>query len=224
MAERGSGRDADLESADPAHNREPRREEPNEPFAYPDIADFTVRDDSERTKISVYLSQQRRLRGISLAELGERTRIPIRSLERLEEGSFDDDIDGFVRGFVRTVAIGLGLDPDDTIGRMLVEPSIKREGTGRAGRIAAVAVVAAGCVVIALGVGLLAAQTEMNALVESGSEEPERLIRVDPVRKLADEQRRLAGQKTPPPVSLPPSFEAPAPDAPDPHEAAAVSR
>ena len=46
------------------------------------------------------------------------TRIPIRSLARLEAGVFDAEPDGFARGFVRTVAIALGLPPDETVARM----------------------------------------------------------------------------------------------------------
>ena len=64
----------------------------------------------------------RRLRGISVDELARLTRIPLRSLERLEAGAFDGTPDGFVRGFVRTVAEALGLDPDDAVNRLLREP------------------------------------------------------------------------------------------------------
>ncbi len=56
--------------------------------------------------IGAYLARQRVLRGITLEELAESTRIPIRSLARLEAGVFDAEPDGFARGFVRTVAAG----------------------------------------------------------------------------------------------------------------------
>lgn len=72
--------------------------------------------------IGAYLKGQRELRGVSIDELGALTRIPIRSLQRLEDGHFDGEVDGFSRGFVRTVALGLGLDADDTVARMLPEP------------------------------------------------------------------------------------------------------
>jgi transcriptional regulator with XRE-family HTH domain len=71
--------------------------------------------------IGAYLARQRRLRGISLDELAAATRIPIRSLQRLETGAFDHEPDGFARGFVRTVAVALGLPPDETVARMLPE-------------------------------------------------------------------------------------------------------
>lgn len=58
---------------------------------------------------------------MSLDELARVTCIPLRSLARLESGAFDAAPDGFARGFVRTVAIALGLDPDETVGRMLPE-------------------------------------------------------------------------------------------------------
>jgi cytoskeletal protein RodZ len=72
--------------------------------------------------IGSFLARQRRLRGISVDELAQLTRIPRRSLERLEAGAFDGTPDGFVRGFVRTVAEALGLDPDDAVNRLLREP------------------------------------------------------------------------------------------------------
>ena len=78
--------------------------------------------DDTSGSIGAYIARQRALRGISLEELALLTRIPRRSLERLESGAFDADPDGFVRGFVRTVSIAIGLDPDDTVTRMLVEP------------------------------------------------------------------------------------------------------
>ncbi len=58
------------------------------------------------------------------------TCIPLRSLERLESGAFDETPDGFARGFVRTVALALGLDPDETVSRMLPEvtPGMRRPG------------------------------------------------------------------------------------------------
>jgi transcriptional regulator with XRE-family HTH domain len=72
--------------------------------------------------IGSYLARQRGLRGLTLEDLAAETRIPKRSLERLEAGAFDGQTDGFARGFVRTVAQALGLDPADTLARMLAEP------------------------------------------------------------------------------------------------------
>ena len=77
----------------------------------------------ESRPIGEYLRRQRLLRGMSTEELASITRIPLRSIERLESGLFDGETDGFVRGFVRTVANALGLDADDAISRMLREPT-----------------------------------------------------------------------------------------------------
>jgi hypothetical protein len=76
----------------------------------------------EGEPIGAYLAAQRRLRGITVEELAAQTRIPLRSLERLEAGCFDANIDGFVRGFVRTVAEALGLDPEESVARTRSEP------------------------------------------------------------------------------------------------------
>ena len=72
--------------------------------------------------IGEYLAQQRKLRGISVDDLCEITKIPRRNLERLEAGAFDAHPDGFARGFVRTVAAALGLDPDEAVMRLMQEP------------------------------------------------------------------------------------------------------
>jgi transcriptional regulator with XRE-family HTH domain len=74
--------------------------------------------------IGAYLARQRVLRGITLEQLAQSTRIPLRSLARLEAGAFDVEPDGFARGFVRTVAIALGLAPDETVARMLPEANL----------------------------------------------------------------------------------------------------
>jgi transcriptional regulator with XRE-family HTH domain len=76
---------------------------------------------AEAEPIGAWIARQRVLRGISIDELERRTRIPRRSLERLESGVFDADRDAFARGFVRTVAFAIGLDADDAVARMLPE-------------------------------------------------------------------------------------------------------
>ena len=81
--------------------------------------------------IGAYLARQRVLRGITLEQLADTTRIPLRSLARLEAGVFDTEPDGFARGFVRTVAKALGLPPDDTVARMLPEASQNDRQRGR---------------------------------------------------------------------------------------------
>jgi len=94
-----------------------------------DSSDAAVgRVDAER--IGAYLSRERELRGVTLEELARQTRIPIRSLQRLESGAFDRDLDGFARGFVRTVAVALGLPADETIARMRPETDFDEAGAG----------------------------------------------------------------------------------------------
>lgn len=135
------------------------------------------------------------MRGIGLAELTAVTRIPRRSLERLEGGEFDGQPDGFARGFVRAVATALGLDPDDAVSRMLTEVDMPAESQRdlKLGRAA-----------LALGVVLvLALVVALWAAFAGGGEAPrvpeEALVmRRDAVRTLAAE---VAGRdtETPPP-------------------------
>jgi hypothetical protein len=159
----------------------------------------------ERPAISVYLRRQRELRGISVEDLAVLTRIPLRSLERLEGGHFDNVVDGFVRGFVRTVALALGLDPDDTLSRMLSEPRLADSAQLEVSRTLPRAMV--GLVVIALMAALLGV---VRWVVDSetspgvGLVESEIVHRLDPVRALAESQTasQVAG---PPPPDSPPS-------------------
>ncbi len=143
---------------------------------------------SRRGSIGAYLARQRRLRGISLENLCELTRIPQRSLERLEQGAFDRHPDGFARGFVRTVAAALGLDPDDTVTRMLDEPTVaaNRESSRRA---RAWGIVLAGAV-LALAVASVGLVTwKLDGSRDLAPErEPAEVTRRDPVRALAEAQ------------------------------------
>jgi hypothetical protein len=77
-----------------------------------------------------WLARERRLRGLSLDEVAAATRIPRRSLERLEAGAFDSTPDGFTRGFVRTVADAMGLDATEAMARLLGEVAPARSGRG----------------------------------------------------------------------------------------------
>jgi hypothetical protein len=134
-----------------------------------------------------YLARQRLLRGISLEDLAVLTRIPRRSLERLEAGAFDRQPDGFARGFVRTVALALGLDPDEAVLRLMSEPP-DDEPTGAGGGGWALRPVLAG-VVLGLAVALLALLAwNLRALVAAPPSEPaasEIVYRRDAVRTLA---------------------------------------
>ncbi len=141
----------------------------------------------EDAPIGAYLRRQRILRDVSLDELASMTRIPLRSLERLERGEFDGETDGFVRGFVRTVAVALGLDVDDAIARMLQEPSAggwERHATGRRAKQLA----ALGVLVVLLVVSLLVLQAGWRMLVGASADDPSRAVVVwrDPVRALAE--------------------------------------
>ena len=134
--------------------------------------------------IGDYLAKQRQLRGISREELGILTRIPLRSLERLESGSFDALDDGFIRGFVRTVAEALGLDPDDTLARMSQEPESSEDSARAiaASGLMRVGMLAAGLLMVLLCIGVV----RLAVQYLPGQDEPVPLVkRHDPVRALA---------------------------------------
>ena len=137
---------------------------------------------SDHVHIGAYLAAQRRLRGISRDDLCRATHIPIRSLERLEDGLFDEIDDGFVRGFVRTVSDALGLDLNDTQARMSVEPDPSESGSGVVLSLARAGVMLAALTVVLGSVGLV------SMAMRFGPEprESEIVMRRDPVRALAE--------------------------------------
>jgi cytoskeleton protein RodZ len=63
-----------------------------------------------------FLRRERELRHISLDDVAERTKISRRYLEAIEEGQYDRlPGETFVRGFIRSYAQSVGLDPADTL-------------------------------------------------------------------------------------------------------------
>jgi hypothetical protein len=143
---------------------------------------------SDRFSIGRYLASQRELRGISLDELASRTKIPRRNLERLESGAFDAQQDGFVRGFVRTVADALGLDSQEAVMRMVSEPATgDEERLWWRARMALLAVVVGGVLLLLLGLGLRLAT---RWVVEPAGGPPDHVYRRDAVRSLAEQEAR----------------------------------
>ncbi len=150
--------------------------------AVPESAPLTA---ERPASIGAYLRSQRLLRGIGLGELSAVTRIPRRSLERLEGGEFDGQPDGFARGFVRAVATALGLDPDDAVSRMLTEVEMPAE-SGRSLALGRATLVLGVVLVLALAVALWTA-------LAGGGDAPlppdeELVMRRDAVRTLAAER------------------------------------
>jgi cytoskeletal protein RodZ len=62
------------------------------------------------------LRRERELRGLTISEISRATRIPVTSLQRLEDEQFDD-LPGevFVRGFLRSYAKALSIDEQEVL-------------------------------------------------------------------------------------------------------------
>jgi len=72
----------------------------------------------ERHAFGNYLRRERELRQIPLSEVAAATKIPLRALQSLEDGAWDDlPAEVFVRGFVRSYARHVGLPPEDACRR-----------------------------------------------------------------------------------------------------------
>ena len=154
--------------------------------------------DDRTFSVGRYLAQQRSLRSISIEDLAEITKIPQRSLERLEAGVFDHHPDGFARGFVRTVAGALGLDPNEAVMRLLREPPDDEAETRRHPGLrvfTAAALVLLGLGVI--GVMLWGSTATLRSNPVDGKQSRAIVLRRDVVRELAREQDRLFVRPSP---------------------------
>jgi hypothetical protein len=171
-------------------------------------------------RIGAYLARQRQLRGISPEDLASQLRIPLRSLQRLEAGAFDHDADGFARGFVRTVAIALGLPPDETIARMLPEVGADDDGAaaGALARLARAVALAAALGALAASSWMWLARGTSPTLAPTFREREDGLVvRRDAVRALAEEHGLLtAGAAGATLAPLPPAAAGAPEPAPDP--------
>jgi cytoskeletal protein RodZ len=76
--------------------------------------------------IGAHLRKERELRQVSLEELVQTTRIPLATLQSIEEDRFDD-LPGevFVRGFLRSYATAVGLDAEATVARYHGERTVE---------------------------------------------------------------------------------------------------
>lgn len=139
------------------------------------------------------------MRGISLDDLSALTKIPRRSLERLEDGAFDGQSDGFSRGFVRTVAEALGLEAEEAVLRLLGEPD-EADDAGSSGRARWIRGASIAVAVAAVFAGLIAAGWYLVAALDApdaGSPDASAIVyRRDAVRALAESQAGQEGAHT----------------------------
>lgn len=184
-------------------------------------ADSSAAGSAERASgVGPYLAAQRRLRGISLDALADRTKIPRRNIERLESGAFDAAPDGFTRGFVRTVAEALGLDPDEAVMRLMREPAADDAELASARRVRVFLLGAGLCALTAVALILLI-RLASSWWAPAAPGEPaasENVYRRDAVRSLAEAARERG--VSPPAAAQEPAAGAaqdlPAPPAPAP--------
>ena len=115
----------------------------------------------ERPKPSVgaYLSQERKRKDISLVDVSKVTRIALQYLEALERDEFKTlPASIFVRGFLRTYAANLGLDPQEVLRiyeaqmSSLAAPEMERRASGE--KAAPLVKYIATLFIIALAVGI----------------------------------------------------------------------
>ena len=68
--------------------------------------------------IGTFMRRERELRGMALDEVADQTRIPLRQLERLEDGRLAElPGDVFIKGYLRAYARAVGLKADEVVAR-----------------------------------------------------------------------------------------------------------
>ena len=138
--------------------------------------------------IGAYLRLQRELRGISLEDVATATHLPLRSLDQLESGSFDGDQTGFAKGFVRTFAQAIGLDPEEAVTRMLVELEVPKDNSLTRSRVRLAFLV--GVLFVFSLIGFVLNRFPKDLFNNAGDQSIS-VRRVDPVRELAKKSRSL---------------------------------
>ena len=74
------------------------------------------------------LRRERELRGISLQEIAEATKVSLRFLEAMERNEFDSIPGGlFTRGFIRAYATHIGADPEKLVNAYLFQVAQEEE-------------------------------------------------------------------------------------------------
>lgn len=69
-------------------------------------------------EFAAYLRTEREHKALTLADISRITKVPTPSLQRLEDAEFDKlPAEVFVRGFLRSYAKCVGLDPEDVVRR-----------------------------------------------------------------------------------------------------------
>jgi cytoskeletal protein RodZ len=107
------------------------------------------------------LREARERQKVSLHAIAEKTNISVRFLDAIEKNQFEKLPGGiFLRGFIRSYAIQVGLDPDATVAQFLAdEPAFREEtedGPVRSGDGPGMGVlVVAGLALVALTLGLI---------------------------------------------------------------------
>jgi hypothetical protein len=113
----------------------------------------------------------------------------------MEAGAFDGNPDGFVRGFVRAIAVALGLDPEEAVMRMLGEPT-DLAGVPKSAifpldrRLLVVCALLAAIFGFGFAIWGLASRAPTSP---AGEATPKIVYRHDAVRALAEEQARMEG-------------------------------
>ncbi len=82
------------------------------------MAEKNTEEEARVEGFGAYLQRQRELRGFSLEEIAEQTKISLRALRALEAEDWEIlPADVYVRGFVRCYAEAIGLDPNEALVR-----------------------------------------------------------------------------------------------------------
>ncbi|MDX1632091.1 MAG: helix-turn-helix domain-containing protein [Thermoanaerobaculia bacterium] len=171
------------------------------------------REGGDATSFGEWLRQQREIRGLSLREIVDSTKISMRYLEALESDRFERlPAPIFARGFLRQYAQYVGLDSDEVVNFYLqvseeradeelespgAELPRTREG-GRWLRVAFVLLVLVGVVLLGLGIYFFALQVRDPGVRDEMGPDPETPPMAAPVPRAVPEEVSEPGVVAPP--------------------------
>ncbi len=143
-------------------------------------------DAEETKKLGSLLRQTRTQKGLSLESVQQRTRIPRKFLEALEENRFEDfPAPVYLRGFLHTYCEFLDLEFDQVwplagIGRPVPQPDVVRAPAPEFPKIPAAALAPAAAFAVVVGLGLWFAARKPAPRVEKTHERPPLINPVTP--------------------------------------------
>jgi cytoskeleton protein RodZ len=162
--------------------------------------------EQQKLTVGAYLSQERKRKEISLVDISKVTRIAVQYLEALERDEFKTlPASIFVRGFLRTYAVHIGLDPKEVLRiyeaqmSSLAEPEMERAASRKKAEPLVKYISTLFIIAIAVGIAFFYFVKETNVPPPSPPASPPETIQPGtPLTKASPSESPAARDKEPP--------------------------